>query len=100
MQVREKRTCSVVYSPVGTGNSLSGFFYGKMGGGRVHRMYVGGANYAYLATNSHAAIFSSEHINPLHKKSYMSFSLLAQFLLSSLFSIETEKDVLAGYSCA
>ena len=46
------------------------------------------------------AVISSEHINPLHKKSYMSFSLLAQFLLIVLFSIETEKDVLAGYACA
>ena len=26
MQVRERRTCSVVYSPVGTGDSLLGFF--------------------------------------------------------------------------
>lgn len=27
------------------------------------------------------AIVSSEHINPLHKESYVPFSLLAQFLL-------------------
>ncbi len=31
MQLREKRTCFVVDSPVGTGDSLLGFFNGKMG---------------------------------------------------------------------
>ena len=30
------------------------------------------------------AIVSSEHINPLHKESYVPYSLLAQFLLSIL----------------
>ncbi len=32
MQVREKRTCFVIKSPVGTGDSLLGSFNGKMGG--------------------------------------------------------------------
>ncbi len=41
MKLREKKTCAVVNSPVGTGNSLSGVFNGKMGVGTSSCSFFG-----------------------------------------------------------
>ena len=41
MQVREKRTCSAVNSPVGMCDSLLGFFNGKMGVGGSFSSFLG-----------------------------------------------------------